>query len=283
MNKNEDMHQQMEQLQETNALLLRQIDDLNKKLVESENFKSHFLSNVTNEIINPFASVMGLSQQIMTLRSGDIQKAIELAGLIFSEAAALNFQLRNIFMAARLEAGEEKPEPAEINLPELLEEVTGKIKHEADNKNITIHLQIDSSAQNIISDREKLKLILMNLMSNAVKFSNSGTSVSVRAQLNNGNLTIVVEDEGIGMTKEEVKRIFDRFHRANTVIQSVTPGSGLGLSVVEGLLFLLNGRADIDSSPEKGTIIRIFIPEGASENINLDDELFFDNQSGESF
>ncbi len=283
MNQEKDMKQQVEQLQETNKQLLKQIDNLNKKLVESETFKSHFLSNVTNEIINPFASVMGLSRQIMELKKGDLQKAAELAGLIFAEAATLDFQLHNIFMAARLEAGEEKPMSSEINMLELVEEMIGKIKHEADKKGITFHLNIAPSAVSVVSDREKLGLIILNLLSNAVKFSDSGRNITVRVQLKAGNLTIEIEDEGMGMTKEEIERVFDRFHRSDPIIQSITPGSGLGLAVVEGLLSILNGKVYIDSLPGKGTVVRISLPEGNPENIELDDELFIDSPTEESF
>ncbi len=283
MKKEKDMHQQIERLQESNKLLLNQISDLNKKLIESETFKSHFLSNVTNEIVNPFASIMGLSQQIMALRKGNLLKAAELAGLIFSEAAALDFQLHNIFMAARLEAGEEKPELSEINLRELVEDRIDKIKYEAKRKGVTFRLEMAPDAGNIVSDREKLGLILLNLLSNAVKFSGSGKNIAVRVQRKAGNLSFEIKDEGIGMTKEEIERIFDRFHRADPVIQSITPGSGLGLAVVEGLLFILNGKADIDSLPGKGTTIRIFLPEGNLKNIELEDDLFIDNPTVESF
>lgn len=278
-----EMQQQLEKLEKINRQLLEQIDNLNKRLVESETFKSHFLSNVTNEIINPFASVMGLSQQIMALRKGNLQKAVELAGLIFSEAAMLDFQLRNIFMAARLEAGEEKPEPAKINLRELIEDMVRQIRHEADKKKISFCLDIDPATGSVISDREKLELILLNLLSNAVKFSNPGKNIVVRGRLKASNLSIEVEDEGIGMTREEIERIFDRFHRADSVIQSITPGSGLGLAVAEGLLFILNGKVEIDSHPGKGTTVRISLPEENPENIEFDDELFVDDQTEESF
>jgi len=283
MDNEKNKQQQIEQLQETNKQLLKQIDGINKKLVESEAFKSHFLSNVTNEIVNPFASVMGLSQQIMELKKENLQKAVELAGLIFSEAAALDFQLHNIFMAARLEAGEEKPEPSEIDLRKLIEQMVGKIKHEADKKGITFYLDIAPSTGSFVSDREKLGLILLNLLDNAVKFSNPGKDIIVRAEFKTEYMTIEVKDEGIGMTKEEIDRVFDRFHRADPVIQSITPGSGLGLAVVEGLLFILNGKADIDSLPGKGTTVRIFIPEQTPESIEFDDELFIDDPTEESF
>lgn len=283
MNKEKDTQQQIKQLQKENRILLKQIGELNKKFVESEAFKSHFLSNVTNEIINPFASVMGLSQQIMELKEGKMEKAVEIAALIYSEAASLDFQLRNIFVAARLEAGEEKPEPMEIDLPGLVNGMVNKIRHEADKKQITFRIKYEEGTDRFVSDREKLGLILLNLLSNAVNFSNPGKIVDVRVTRNNGNLVLKVEDQGIGMTKEEISRIFDRFHRANPMIQSLSPGSGLGLAVVEGLLFILNGKIEVDSALNKGTTVRVLIPEENPEKIELDDDLFFDGENEESF
>ncbi len=284
MKKETEMKQLTEQLQETNRQLLKQVDNLNQKLIESEAFKSHFLSNITNEIINPFASVMGLSKQIMTLKKEDLSKAPVLAELIFSEASTLNFQLNNIFMAARLEAGEEKPEPAEINTQQLLGEVTDKMEHEAAKRNIKIDWNIAPDAENFVSDKDKLGLILINLLSNAIKFSDPGKKVVIRVyHPEERNISLEVKDEGIGMTEKETDRVFDRFHRANPTIQSITPGSGLGLAVVEGLLFVLNGKAEIESEIEKGTVVRVIIPEATRENIEFDDALFFDDETEESF
>ena len=283
MNKEKDTQQQIKQLQKENKRLLKQIGELNKKLVESEAFKSHFLSNVTNEIINPFASVMGLSQQIMELKAGKMEKARDIAALIYSEAASLDFQLRNIFVAARLEAGEEKPEPMEIDLPGLVNGMVNKIRHEADKKQITFRIKYEEGTDSFVSDREKLGLILLNLLSNTVKFSDPGKIVDVCVERSNENLVLKVKDQGIGMTKEEISRIFDRFHKANPTIQSLSPGSGLGLAVVEGLLFILNGKAEVDSIPNKGTTVRILVPEENPEKIELDDDLFFDDENEESF
>ena len=283
MNKEKYTLQQIKQLQKENKILLRQIDDLNKKLVESEAFKSHFLSNVTNEIINPLASVMGLSQQITELKEGKMKKAVDIAALIYSEAASLDFQLRNIFVAARLEAGEEKPELMEIDLLRLVNEMVDKIRHEADKKQITFRIKYEEGTGSFVSDREKLGLILLNLLSNAVNFSHPGKVIDISVARSNEKLVLKVEDQGIGMTKEEISRIFDRFHRANPMIQSLSPGSGLGLAVVEGLLFILNGKAEVDSVLNKGTTVRIFIPEENPEKIELDDDLFFDDKNEESF
>ena len=284
MNKEKELKQQIKQLQEENRILLHQVDELNKKLVESESFKSHFLSNVSNEIINPFASVMGLAQQIMNLKENRTNKAAELARLIFSEAATLDFQLNNIFVAARLEAGEETPEYTSINILEITGHALDNIRHKADDKQIKFDLDIASGLTGFVTDRKKLELILINLLDNAIKFSPSGITVALRVKRSGKNLAIEIEDKGIGMKKEEITRIFDRFHRANPTIQSLTPGSGLGLAVVEGLLFILGGKAEINSAPDRGTTVRILIPEGNPENITFDDNLFFEeNENEESF
>ncbi len=285
MNHTDNNHKEIEQLRRENRALLRQIEQLNQKLMESEAFKSHFLSNVTNEIVNPFASVIGLSQQITELPKEACDKAMELAELIHSEASSLDFQLRNIFVAARLEAGEEIPEPSKFDVEEVVREVIKKIRHEADKKRVQIKTKWDLQANQFISDRNMLHMILLNLLSNAINFSTEDKTVWVTIRCKTDRLVMEIRDEGIGMTPEESERIFDRFHRANPRIQSVTPGSGLGLAVVEGLLFLLNGEIKVKTAPGKGTTIQVSLPEMDARQITFEDDLFFDEDEGneESF
>lgn len=283
MSKSNNIQEEVNQLRKENRQLVEQIELLNKKLVEAEEFKSHFLSNVTNEIVNPFSSVIGLSQQIMGLDKKECHKASELAALIYAEASSLDFQLRNIFVAARLEAGEETPEFSKIDIPDLVNEVVNKIQHEADKKHVLLRIQLDKQLKTFVSDKEKLELILLNLLSNAVNFSETGKEVSVKLRRESENLVLEVVDKGIGMTQEEKERIFDRFHRANPRIQSVSPGSGLGLAVVEGLLFLLNGKTEVETAPGKGTKVHVIVPEMDNDTIEFEDDLFFDETEEESF
>lgn len=282
MNQTDKLKSEVEKLREENHQLLAEIEALNQKLMESEAFKSHFLSNVTNEIINPFASVIGLSQQIMTIHKKSCPEAAELAALIHAEASSLDFQLRNIFVAARLEAGEEIPEPAQITVEELIRETIKKIQQEADKKEITLSVTTDESCPNFVTDKNKLDLILLNLLSNAIHFSERGKKVQVFSHCIDEKLVIGVQDEGIGMTEEEKSRIFDRFHRANPRIQSVSPGSGLGLAVVEGLLFLLNGTVEVKTAPGAGTTVKITLPAMDINEMAADDVLFFDDEDENS-
>jgi signal transduction histidine kinase len=278
----------IDQLEKEKTLLLDQVETLNRKLMESEAFKSHFISNVSNEIVNPFASISGLSKAIMDLKGKELEKAPEMAKLIFEESAFLDFQLTNIFAAARIESGVAVPELSKFEIKPLMDEVVEKFQYDLQKKKIK--LQIESTAEKDIpraeyiqTDREKLRLILFNLVSNAIKFSDPGKDVHLDYALREGQLSISIADEGKGMSEDEVRRIFDRFHRANPSIHSLNPGNGLGLAVVEGLLYVLEGDIKVDSSPGKGSRFQLIIPELQSGVLHEDEDGLFDVEEGETF
>ena len=135
---------------EENRTALQELKDLNeelrvvnKKLEESESLKSHFISNITNEIVNPFTSIIGLSRTILDVDKENWKKVISMVALIHSEAFHLDFQLRNIFVAAKIEAGEINPEFVNADLRNLLDGVVGNFKHEAKKKRCRINLNFD--------------------------------------------------------------------------------------------------------------------------------------------
>ncbi len=271
-------------LEKENKQLLKEVKKLNQKLLESESFKSHFISNVTNEIINPFSSVKGLAERIIHLKAGEMKKAHSLAKLIYSESAFLDFQLMNIFMAAHLETGEVKMEISEFDIPHLINEIIEYLKPEIDKKKIAIETNYYpslSEGEKLLfkTDREKLRFILVNLVSNAIKFSNDGSLVTIHIKTEGDNFEIKVQDEGIGISKENLNEIFDRFKRIDKKIHSLNPGNGLGLSIVDGLVDLMNGKIYIESEKGKGSIFTVVIPPATnSELLSDEDGLFIDDE-----
>ena len=269
-----------EVVEKENSYLLKQIEDLNIRLTEAEQFKSHFISNITNEIINPFSSVTGLAKTIMNLKGKDIEKAPVLASHIYSEAAFLDFQLNNIFAAANLEAGELLPEIAPVNIEEAINHSIGKLQYEMDKRNIKTDVSIEDPENSgrqyfFKTDPEKLKLIIINLISNAVKASKENGQIGIRAEVKGNNLTIKVSDNGNGIDKTELKRIFDRFYRSDKGINSLNPGNGLGLAVVKGLLDLLEGTIKIESEKGKGTTVTLILPEHDRDEQMFEEEGLF--------
>ncbi len=268
-------------------LLNTELHQVNKKLEESEALKSHFISNITNEIINPFTSILGLSKAILSVDKENWKKVISMVALIHSEAFNLDFQFRNIFVAAKIEAGEIQPEIMLVDVNNLLESVIESFKYELRKKNLKIDYQynvVKSIEQPHLfkTDPEKLKLIVANLLSNAINFSFEGSLVEVLAYRMPNKLKIMVRDHGIGISKENHKIIFDRFKRLDTGINSLNRGHGLGLSVNKAIIEMLNGEISIESELGKGACFTIVIPE--ADTLTADfasdaNEMFFDQDT----
>jgi signal transduction histidine kinase len=260
-----------ESLQELKELN-KELQTVNKKLEESEALKSHFISNITNEIINPFTSIIGLARHILSVSKEDWKTVISMVALIHSEAFTLDFQLRNIFVAAKIEAGEIYPEILNVELKTLINNLLEAFRLEAKKKKLTLELDLKLGNNNdedifyFKTDPEKLKLVLSNLMSNAIKFSFEGQKIVMKIWKVNEMLHISVQDFGTGITEDNQKKIFDRFKRLDTGINSLNRGHGLGLSINKAILDLFNGTIDIQSKLGEGSIFTISIPE-PSQNV----------------
>ena len=279
---------------EQNKRALDEVQDLNvelkkvnRKLEDSEALKSHFISNITNEIINPFASILALSKNILSVEKENWKKVISMVSLIYSEAFNLDFQLRNIFVAAKLEAGEIFPEILNVEIKHLLESAIESFKYECKKKKIILNFKFNITTDHnkpffFKTDPEKLRLIMSNLLSNAVKFSYEDKQIDINASLEENTLIISVKDCGSGISVENQKIIFDRFKRIDSGINSIHRGHGLGLSINKALLDLLNGSIDIQSDIGEGANFTISIPENESQVSGFafdGNELFFDDDN----
>jgi signal transduction histidine kinase len=256
----------LEELQELN----RELKIVNKKLEESENLKSHFISNITNEIINPFTSILGLAKHILSVKKEDWKTVISMVALIHSEAFNLDFQLRNIFVAAKIEAGEIYPEILNVDIKTLITNVLESFRFEGKKKGLELKFVFDiippiGRTFYFKTDPEKLRLILSNLLSNAIKFSFEKQEIEIKVWLEKDVLKTSVSDHGAGITEENQKKIFDRFKRLDSGINSINRGHGLGLSINKAILDLLNGSIDIQSEIGKGSKFTFIIPEAKSD------------------
>jgi signal transduction histidine kinase len=263
--------------------MARQLVLANKKLIESEALKTHFISNITNEIINPFASILGLSRNILMVKEGDWDRVKNMARLIHSEAFSLDFQFRNIFEAANIEAGEIFIETSAINISELIRNVMESFRHEAERKNITTEVQDRLASRTFFSDPGKISLIISNLLSNAIKYTSENGKVTISMDYSGKELILTVNDTGLGIDEESREEIFDRFKRLNDQINSINVGHGLGLSIIKSILELLNGTIEFKSEPGIGSEFIVKIPESESDtsiyNLSGDDRLDLDGNN----
>lgn len=267
--------EQISQLQRENEELRNNLFRVNEKLRDSEQLKGHFISNITNEIVNPFASILALAENLKKLNAGEMDLAHHMADLIFEEAFHLDFQLKNIFAVAQIEAGKEKLNYSSVNLHELGNQIVSYFQNLLTKKNVALNIQVTSdSIENItpvsVIDREKTELILKNLISNSIKFSPANSKINLDFSLENGILSIEVSDRGKGIDTTDRQIVFDRFKQLDEKINSINTGHGLGLSIVQAYAEMLEGQADILNNPEGGIRVKVSFPDMSGAE-SLDD------------
>ncbi|RAW00535.1 sensor histidine kinase [Pseudochryseolinea flava] len=259
--------------------MLAQLKDLNRKLEQSEALKSHFISNIKNEINNPLASILALSQNV--LRKGDqlspeLSKSIR---LIYNEAHALDFQLDNIMTAAEIEAGQVSPRFDDANVSTIIDQVIHAFKSSIDKKKINIVVPEEKDIH-FVTDSHYFKIIVANLVSNAVKFSREEGVVAISVSHGGESLNIDVVDAGVGISQQDFPRIFDRFTQLDVGTMKKYQGHGIGLSVIKDLVELLDGTISVKSSAE-GSAFSIVLPvkfsqDGLDASLGNGDEILFD-------
>ena len=239
----------------------RELESLNRKLQASEAMKGHFLSNIRNEINNPLTSISGLARHLMTGRCA-VEQVPEIAGMIYSEAFDLDFQLRNIFVAAELEAGEAKPEFCNVEMESLLKNTVELLTRHLTLKQINVIESVSSPSAPplFVSDAQMLQVMLINLLMNAIEFSPVGGTVRVEVQLTPAGMKISVADNGSGIDPADQGKIFDRFVQMESGTTRTHRGHGLGLCITRALVELLGGEVSVVSARGAGAQFLLEIP-----------------------
>lgn len=252
----------------------RKLEEMNEKLKESERVKSQFLSNIRNEINNPLSAIMGLSSQLRSCRQ-DPERCTGTAAMIYAEAFNLDFQLQNVFIAAELEAGEAAPDYALVDVQSVVSGCLDKLAQRIAEKQIEVHNDLPLTLS-FPTDAQKLEVIVINLLANAVEFDPEGGQVTVTAAERETGLEIAVADAGPGIAAADREAIFDRFRQLDAGTTKEHRGHGLGLSICWALAELLGGTLDVDSRPGGGSRFVLILPRPAVEvKVQARDANFF--------
>jgi signal transduction histidine kinase len=239
--------------------LMRQLISVNEKLLRSEQLKSNFLSNIRNEINNPITSVLELSKSINS-NHHSIEDMKKFGELIFSEVSSLDFQLRNIFLAAELEAGEFQISVSNVNINSLITRVLDSFKRQIDKKGIQViytnHIEKDLGFK---TDSNKLLLIVSNLISNAINFNQVDGVIYINSKIEDGIYDLSIKDNGVGISEENKSKIYDRFLQSEEGSKKTYSGHGLGLSITKTLLEMLGGSISLDSELTVGSNFKILL------------------------
>ncbi len=266
----------------------QKIEKLNIKLAESERLKTNFLSNIRNEINNPLTSILGIARELSD-HVRDAERTRLMARMIYGEAFALDFQLRNIFTAAEIEAGDARVAPAQIDPEALVRHVAASFGHQAGEKNVTMEVVFPdgrtATKRMFVTDPEKLHLILANLIANAIEYNQEGKTVRVEGSIEQAGFRFSVTDQGRGIPDHDRERLFERFHQFDQGSSKRHKGHGLGLSITKALVDILGGSVSVTTTDGGGTRVGIVVPEaaGAPSDVFSEDGNEFLFESGSTF
>lgn len=222
-----------------------------------ENMRSDFVSNVTHELKTPLTSIRGF---VDTLRNGaitDQNVAMRFLDIIDIESERLSSLIQDILLLSEIESKQDF-DVESCNVNRVINEVKALLEGEFDD-NVRLDMEIEPYIRPYYCNPGRMKELLINLIDNGRKYTEEG-SVTLTCKEIDNNLYIKVEDTGIGMEKEHLSRIFERFYRVDKSRSRKQGGTGLGLSIVKHIVELYNGRIKVESEVGRGTCFEIILP-----------------------
>jgi signal transduction histidine kinase len=184
---------------------------------------------------------------------------------ITGESERLSRLVENLLDFSKIEAGVKEYRMEETDIAALAADVIGRFRQQAAFKDFTLETEIADGLPLIRADKDALGRALLNLLDNAVKYSGGNPCVTLRVWSGEDAVNFQVEDLGIGIAKAEQKKIFEKFYRSESALQSSVKGSGIGLPLVEHVVRAHGGKVLLESEPGKGTRVTIGLPSGPAE------------------
>ena len=229
----------------TTTDMSKSVQDYIRKLEKEKTIRQEFFSNASHELKTPLTAIRGYAELLQSGMASDTQMQKEFLGRIHSEVEEMTSLINDILMISRLETKELMPTKEMLCVKSVAEEVKKTLKPLADENNVS--LEIHCCDEFVYMDRSHLQGILSNLMGNAVKYNRPGGFVQTDITMDSTSLSIRVEDSGIGIAKEDQKRIFERFYRVDKGRSKRVAGTGLGLSIVKHVTEFYGGCVSVES------------------------------------
>src|SRR5215472_4182438 len=243
-----------------NARLFHEIEVKSRQLEAASRHKSEFLANMSHELRTPLNAIIGFSEVLSERMFGDLNdKQEEYLKDIYSSGQHLLSLINDILDLSKIEAGRMELEVTDFDLPSAIDNALILVRERASRRGITLGRAIDDCVGLVGGDERKVKQVLLNLLSNALKFTPEGGRIDVRAALNDGMAEVSVADTGVGIAPEDQEAIFEEFRQVGTADKKVE-GTGLGLALSRKFIELHGGRIWVKSQTGKGSTFTFTLP-----------------------
>jgi len=227
---------------------------------EIAKMKSDFVSNVSHELKTPLASIRAYTEMLLDGEIKDPVQVRESFQTIASETDRMSRLIQNILSLSRLESGLVPVNKADLAVTEILRAVNDVIAPQAAQKDLVLETDLAPVFFRVNGDRDMLYQAILNVLSNAVKYTPNGGKVRVSTYLAGGDVVVEVADTGYGVPQEELQKIFEKFYRSRHSGKTA-PGTGLGLALVKHVIEVIHGgKVTVESEVGKGSIFRLSLP-----------------------
>jgi PAS domain S-box-containing protein len=242
--------------QETHVWTLRDVTQ--QKLAEE--MRDQFVDTATHELRTPLANIKAYAETLALADVIDIEQQKQFLNTINSEATRLARFVDDLLSVSSMELGSLSLNKQVTDLGRMVNEVLTKIQPQIDEKNLTLEVVLPEKLPEPKLDKDKLATVLVNLLGNAVKYTPSGGRVTFRLNVTDQNIEISVEDTGVGIAKDEVAKVFEKFFRSNDPRVQEQTGTGLGLALAQEVVRLHGGEIGVESELNKGSTFTVTLP-----------------------
>jgi signal transduction histidine kinase/GGDEF domain-containing protein len=245
-------------------MFAHQLEKTNRELRKIDQIKSEFVSVASHELRTPLATIKNAIELILKGKTGGISEVqVKFLSLAERNINRLTGILNNLLDLSRIESGKMAFKFEPLALKETIEFVLSSFIPQAEAKSIRLSLESPEDLPPLRGDREKVEQILTNLIGNAIKFTPEGGTVSVSARSfdREGRATVVsVTDSGVGISNDQIQRVFEKFHQVQDSLHRSTGGTGLGLAITKGLVEAHHGKIWAESEVGKGSTFTFTLP-----------------------
>ncbi len=237
-------------------MIVRNITDS----VKTDNVRKEFVANVSHELKTPLTSIRGYSETIM---NGDLtyQEIVKFSKVINQEAIRMQKLVSDLLQLSRMDYNKVSYNPILLNTLEVIKKVYEKIRFEAEEKHHKIEINCSELVPNIFIDKGAIEQILINILTNSIKYTPEGGLIRIYAgAVDENRMYIKIVDNGIGIPQKDLERIYERFYRVDKARSRKMGGTGLGLSIVKEMVDGNHGQINIDSKLNEGTEVTVVFP-----------------------
>ncbi|MFM9972434.1 MAG: sensor histidine kinase [Burkholderiales bacterium] len=256
------------QLQESYSGLEQKVAERTRDVEIANKHKSEFLANMSHELRTPLNAIIGFSEVLSEKMFGELNdKQLEYLKDIHSSGQHLLSLINDILDLSKIEAGRMELELAHFHLPQAIDNALTLIRERASRHGVELAVETDASIGEWVADERKVKQILLNLLSNSVKFTPQGGKITVATRRTETGVEISVTDTGIGISEADRDLVFEEFRQASGDYLKKSEGTGLGLSLTRGFVELHGGKITLQSELGKGSTFTFSLPDKTMETV----------------